>query len=45
MIKISSDPAMNRKMGEAAYTKGAFCSAWQDYADRLLAEYAKRLSR
>jgi glycosyltransferase involved in cell wall biosynthesis len=44
MIKIAGDPAMNQKMGEAAYQKGARRNTWQDYADRLLAEYARRLN-
>jgi glycosyltransferase involved in cell wall biosynthesis len=43
MIKIANDPAMNQKMGEAAYQKGATRNTWQDYADRLLAEYAAGL--
>jgi hypothetical protein len=43
MIKIASDPAMNQKMGEAAYKKGAVSNTWQDYGDRLLAEYQVRL--
>ena len=45
MIKIASDPAMNQKMGEAAWRKGAVRNTWQDYADRLLAEYRKRLNK
>jgi glycosyltransferase involved in cell wall biosynthesis len=45
MIKIASDPAMNQKMGEAAYQKGAVRNTWQDYGDRLLAEYRKRLNQ
>ena len=43
MIRIATDPELNRRMGEAAYQKGAVRNTWQDYADRLLAEYAKRL--
>ena len=43
MIRIASDPAMNQKMGEAAYQKGAVRNTWQDYGDRLLAEYRVRL--
>jgi hypothetical protein len=39
MIRIASDPAMNQKMGEAAWRKGARHNTWQDYGDRLLAEY------
>jgi hypothetical protein len=32
-------------MGEAAHTKGAVKNTWQDYGDRLLAEYAIRMKR
>ncbi len=44
MIKIASDREMNRRMGEAAYLKGAVKNTWQDYGDKLLAEYERRLS-
>jgi glycosyltransferase involved in cell wall biosynthesis len=44
MIKIAIDPALNRKLGEAAYQKGAVKNTWQDYGDRLLSEYVKRLN-
>jgi hypothetical protein len=30
-------------MGEAAFQEGAVKNTWQDYGDRLLAEYARRL--
>jgi hypothetical protein len=30
-------------MGAAAVKKGANKNTWQDYGDRLLAEYAQRL--
>jgi glycosyltransferase involved in cell wall biosynthesis len=43
MIKIASDQDLNWKMGEAAYQKGAVRNTWQDYGDRLLAEYQVRL--
>jgi hypothetical protein len=42
---VSLDPAMNQKMSEATYKKGAVRNPWQDYGDRLLAEYAARLER
>ena len=45
MIKIAIDPALNRKLGEAAYQKGAVKNTWQDYGDRLLAEYDRRLAK
>ena len=41
MIRVASDPQRNRQMGEAAARKGQ--TSWLDYADRLLAEYARRL--
>lgn len=42
MIKIAIDREMNARMGNAAYIKGAERNTWQDYGDRLLAEYARR---
>jgi hypothetical protein len=39
-----SNAELNQKMGEAAWQKGAVKNTWQDYGDRLLAEYAKRLN-
>jgi glycosyltransferase involved in cell wall biosynthesis len=42
MIRVASDPALNRRMGEAAHRKGAVSNTWQDYGDRLLAEYERR---
>jgi len=36
---------MNQKMSEATYKKDAVRNTWQDYGDRLLAEYAARLER
>jgi starch synthase len=43
MIRIASDPGLNEQMGEAAYTKMAQQSSWQQYGDRLLARYAQAL--
>jgi len=45
MIRLASDAELNRRMGVAAWQKGAVKNTWQDYGDRLLAEYAGRLSR
>ncbi|HUB86547.1 MAG TPA: glycosyltransferase family 4 protein [Verrucomicrobiae bacterium] len=42
MIRVAANPSLNQKMGEAAHEKGAKKNTWQDYADRLLAEYARR---
>jgi glycosyltransferase involved in cell wall biosynthesis len=44
MLKLARDRALNQRMGEAAFRKGAVRNSWQDYADRLLAEYARRLN-
>jgi glycosyltransferase involved in cell wall biosynthesis len=44
MIRVATDRELNQSMGEAAHKKGALKNTWQDYGDRLLAEYAKRLS-
>ena len=44
MIRVANDSALNQKMGEAARKKGAEKNTWQDYGDRLLAEYARRLA-
>jgi glycosyltransferase involved in cell wall biosynthesis len=41
MIKLSRDQELNRKMGEASHSRGAIKNSWQDYGDRLLAEYTK----
>ncbi len=45
MLKLARDPALNRRMGEAARRKGAERNDWQDYGDRLLAEYRARMER
>jgi glycosyltransferase involved in cell wall biosynthesis len=45
MIRLGEDRELNRRMGEAAYLKGAVRNTWQDYGDRLLVEYAARLKR
>ena len=44
MIQVYLDPELNRKMGEAALQKGATKNTWQDYGDRLLEEYQRRLT-
>jgi glycosyltransferase involved in cell wall biosynthesis len=43
MIRLAQDRALNQRMGEAARLKGAERNTWQDYGDRLLAEYERRL--
>ena len=44
MIRVALDPGLNLKMGEAAFEKGAAKNSWQDYGDRLLEEYQRRLA-
>jgi alpha-maltose-1-phosphate synthase len=43
MIRLAEDRELNQRMGEAAHQKGAVHNSWQDYGDRLLAEYRRRL--
>jgi glycosyltransferase involved in cell wall biosynthesis len=43
MMRLASDPELCRRMGEAASRKGAVRNNWQDYGDRLLEEYQKRI--
>lgn len=45
MIRVASDRELNQKMSAAARLKGAEKNTWQDYGDRLLAEYSARLAR
>jgi glycosyltransferase involved in cell wall biosynthesis len=42
MIQLARDPALRRKMGQAAYQAGAANNTWQDYGDRMLEEYRRR---
>ena len=43
MIRLAEDRKLNHRMGLAAHQKGAVRNTWQDYSDRLLAEYQARL--
>jgi glycosyltransferase involved in cell wall biosynthesis len=43
MLKIAEDTDLNRSMGLAALARGGERNTWQDYGDRLLAEYDRRL--
>jgi glycosyltransferase involved in cell wall biosynthesis len=45
MINLAEDQDCNRRMGESAYLKGAVRNTWQDYGDRLLEEYKRRLRK
>jgi glycosyltransferase involved in cell wall biosynthesis len=44
MTRLARDRDLNQRLGEAAWKKGAERNTWQDYGDRLLAEYERRLS-
>jgi glycosyltransferase involved in cell wall biosynthesis len=45
MIRAATDRELNRRMGDAAYLRGARGNSWQDYGDRLLVEYQRRLDQ
>ena len=45
LLRLALDPLLRRDMAAAARKKGAVKNTWQDYGDRLLAEYAQRLAR
>lgn len=44
MIRVAQATELNRTMGEAAHGIAARQNTWQDYGDRLLAEYQRRLA-
>jgi len=44
MINLATDRELNQRMGEAVHRKRVIRNTWQDYGDRLLAEYERRLS-
>jgi glycosyltransferase involved in cell wall biosynthesis len=43
MVKLATDLQLNERMGEAAHKKGSAKNSWQDYGDRLIEEYSRRL--
>jgi glycosyltransferase involved in cell wall biosynthesis len=45
MIRLGRDRELNARMSRAAHQKGAAQNTWQDYGDRLLAEYKQRLAQ
>jgi len=45
MIRLATDRELNQRMGDAAHQKCAQGNTWQDYGDRLFAEYERRLAR
>ena len=42
MIHLGKNVELNAAMGRASYDSGARNNSWQDYGDRLIAEYARR---
>ena len=44
MIRLARDSDLCQRMGESAHRRGAVSNTWQDYGDRLLAEYSRRLN-
>jgi glycosyltransferase involved in cell wall biosynthesis len=44
MIRVALDTELNLKMGRSAFEKGASKNSWQDYGDRLLDAFARKLS-
>jgi glycosyltransferase involved in cell wall biosynthesis len=44
MLHVARDQELNLRMGAAAYEKVALKNTWQDYGDRLITEYAKRMA-
>ncbi|MDE3097845.1 MAG: glycosyltransferase family 4 protein [Verrucomicrobiota bacterium] len=43
MLRLATDRGLNERMGEAAWRGATVQNTWQDYSDRLLAEYRRRL--
>jgi glycosyltransferase involved in cell wall biosynthesis len=43
MLRVAKDAELCERMGRASHKKGTVKNTWQDYGDRLLAEYARRL--
>jgi glycosyltransferase involved in cell wall biosynthesis len=44
MLRVARDRELNARMGAAAYEVGARKNTWQDYGDRLLKEFGRRLA-
>jgi glycosyltransferase involved in cell wall biosynthesis len=45
MLHVATDRQLCQHMGEAAHNKGAVRNTWQDYGDRLLAEFQRYLNK
>jgi glycosyltransferase involved in cell wall biosynthesis len=43
MYRLATDSDLNRRMGDAAYIRGAEGNSWRDYSDRLLSAYERAL--
>lgn len=43
MLTVAGDAALNREMGRASAARGGERNSWQDYGDRMLEGYAKRI--
>jgi glycosyltransferase involved in cell wall biosynthesis len=43
MVRVATDSELNQRIGQAAHLNGAVKNTWQDYGDRLLSEYERRL--
>lgn len=44
MLKLATQPEENLAMGDASYLAGGKSNTWEDYAGRLMGEYAARLN-
>lgn len=44
MIQLAQDRDLNRAMGHAAFLRCHLRNSWQDYGDRLLAEFQRKLA-
>jgi glycosyltransferase involved in cell wall biosynthesis len=45
MIRLASDPELNWQLGETAFQRAGAPNTWQDYGDRLLLEYERRVRK
>ena len=42
MVRLAQDRELCMRMGAAGLARGAVSNTWQDYGERLLAEYERR---
>jgi glycosyltransferase involved in cell wall biosynthesis len=45
MLRLATEPALNERMGNAAYARGAQNNSWNDYTERLLEFYGNAINR